>query len=127
VGTIATAALAGLLAPSEEDHLLDLAARPEPSLVHFLADAYRSDVGRFAHHARRLLPPVPDRGGPRARVVVVGSGLAGSTAALSLLDLVCLRLGWTRRLTPARACRRAGMWWSSTSKVRVADRADFCR
>jgi len=97
IGVTAQAALAGLLTRAEEVDVLDLLLKRRDALAQTLAMHYASDPARFAHHVKRYCLVMPSSSSPSPStssssaadewdVVVVGSGLAGSTAALSLLD-----------------------------------------
>jgi len=93
VGAIATLAKAGKVTADRESELINMAINSDPRLL-ILARHYGSDVNRFLEHASSLggqrisatgiQAASQDNAEPDA--IVVGSGLAGSAAVLTILD-----------------------------------------
>lgn len=92
VAAIADAAFAGALSRDAESALLTRQNLADPLLTSLARHYAPRDPARFAEHAQRLFFSGGDRATMRQSrigplvVVVVGTGLAGTTATLDLLD-----------------------------------------
>jgi len=88
VGLVSSLGRDGHISMDRESELIELALQRHPELL-VLAKHYNQNVDRFLHFARKIgslgdtnvakEPPLPD-------AVIVGSGLAGLSAALNMLD-----------------------------------------
>ena len=85
VGAVATSAKAGALGRADEDALIDCLFAQDFRVLS-LAKNYLHDPARFVEHALRTLGGTLAPAAAVPDAVVVGGGLAGLSAALTLLD-----------------------------------------
>lgn len=86
IGAIASLAKAGQLTAKEEDVLIDLSLGHDAKIL-LLAKHFSGDFDRFKRHALRNVHSTSGSIAPhQSPVVVIGAGLAGLSATLTLLD-----------------------------------------
>ncbi|KAH9253608.1 hypothetical protein BASA81_008444 [Batrachochytrium salamandrivorans] len=88
VGSIAKSFYSNQLTSLEETRLLEFALGANSKMLASLAKHYGHDTNRFAMHAKRFVLSValPVMEKESNTIVVIGSGLAGSTTVMHLLD-----------------------------------------
>jgi flavocytochrome c len=83
---VSKSAMSGRLSRGDEDLLVDGALSKDPRLA-MLVKHYAMDPGRFVHHALRTLNANTHNGATsRPDAIIIGTGLSGLTAALTLID-----------------------------------------